>query len=200
MIEHLTVYVTLKPHFSKRVPQVTMMVNYLEQVKVPELKKHDTEYQIEIPISATLHEQITISIQLAGKQEEDNLVVGDEILINQGVVVSDIAVKWGATDRDDIHKAYMNYLKGSEDNTNRNDPEWERQKQLREESVSNSLFTRYPLSDTQVIRSCQFLNRDGVSSPMTPKGKFRIFKIRENGEFTFKFSAPFAYWALKNSI
>jgi hypothetical protein len=204
MTEDLTIFATLTPHFYNRVPEVIVSING-QPVPAPVLTKRNKAYQVGVPITASFESETVFSIQMLNKIATDNLTAPDgEVIIDHGVLISNLTIAWGPTAKDKLFYDYMIDPKGSEDNTNRVDPVWENQKKIREQLIVNSAYSKYTLNELQVKQSCKFINQAGISKEMSPTappswfGQYRVFKISENGEFTFKFTAPFAYWALKN--
>lgn len=156
---------------------------------------------IEIPLGPE-YTNVQIDLEMSNKTNSDD--VYDEhgkLILEHGVLISIITVVWPLTERDQHLLEWMGQMSGSEDTSNRIDPERDRQQEIKRNVVLNSSFHRFVLNETMLKAACSTntgRSIDIVPSRMGQAG--RIFKLGTNGKFTLNFTKPFAYWALKNFI
>jgi hypothetical protein len=198
MNEDLIVYLSLTPRFAKRAPNIEIAFNG-QSIPVPALVSNK-ECKIEFPTTLKLGDMSGLTITMKDKTHDDNVInQAGEIVFGHGIIVQSIAIGWPLSERDKLFIEWMSDNKGSEDNTGRVDPEYQRQAEAKKLTAQNNTFTRFPLTDTMIKKSCSFLTGDGTTVNVVPMYN-RVFEIAENGTFTFSFKAPFAYWALENFI
>ena len=195
--EDLILYINLVPHFRDIIPTVEIKLN--EQViPTPNLIR-DQESKIAYNTTLNINELSNLTIELKDKTPESNITdQKGNIIVSHGIIISSIAIGWPLSARDKLFVEWMSDNKGSEDNTNRIDPEFQRQAEAKKQIASSSNYTRFTLNDNMVKESCTFTNH-AEKIKITPQSN-RIFKITQNGTFTFTFKPPFAYWALQNFI
>jgi hypothetical protein len=195
MTEDIILYLELTPHFKDTAPTVKIDLNN-SPITVPTLIR-DTMCRIEYLVTLKLGDPNTLTIQLLNKTQADNIYdQNGNIIISHGLVINSIAVGWPINEQDQLFIEFMSGNKGSEDNTNRTDPEYEKEAEIKKQQATSTSFSKFPLNHTMIKRGCRFSNPHIAIQPTSN----RIFKIFENGQFKFNFTAPFAYWALENFI
>jgi hypothetical protein len=198
MTEDLILYLGLTPHYKNNLPNLEIKFN--NQVIPTPVFSRDIESKLEYSTTLELGNTYSLTMELKDKTTEDDVIdQHGNVFFSHGVIINSIAFGWPVTDKDRLFIEWMSDNKGYEDNTGRHDQEYERQAEVKKQSAANSTFTRFALNDNMVIKSCNFVNNSGRQINVTPKPN-RVFKINENGTFTFSFKPPFAYWALQNFI
>lgn len=156
---------------------------------------------IEIPLG-TNYTDVQIDITMSNKTIDDDVYdPNGKIIVEHGLLISVIAVTWPLTERDQHLLEWMGQMSGSEDNTNRIDPERDRQQEIKRNVVLNSSIHKFVPNETMLRAACSTdtgRTLDIIPSRIGQAG--RVFKLGTNGKFTIKFTKPFAYWALKNFV
>jgi hypothetical protein len=195
MTEDIILHLALTPHFKDNVPTIKIDLNN-NPIPIPELVR-DRECYIEYPMTLELGNSNTLTIEMLNKTPGDNIYdQNGNIITSHGIVINSIAVGWPVTDQDRLFIQWMSENKGSEDNTNRVDSDFEKEAEQKRQQAINTSFSKFPLNFSMIKNGCSFSN---PKIPIQPTIS-RVFKINENGRFTFNFTAPFAYWALKNFV
>ena len=196
MTEDLNLYIALDVVYVDVYPDVEIKFNG-QEIKFPK----NRSVQINFPVTVKFMEMSTLSITLKNKLPSFDLHDKQKrIILNHGISIAKIGVGWKKKERreDILNWAYG--LDGYKDTTGRTDADvtYLNLRRYCKDGEDKRVTAPFILNETMITKGCTIMY-NGVERNISPLHN-RIIDLTNNGTFTFRFQAPFAYWALANFI